>query len=51
MVSNFEKLGQGDKLGGTDMKSDRLEMMKKFMDIGKNNKVTIPGPGGRPVTL
>jgi hypothetical protein len=41
MVSNFEKLGQGDKLGGTDMKSDRLEMMKKFMDIGKNNKVTI----------
>ena len=51
MVSNFEKLGQGDKLGGTDMKSDRLEMMKKFMDIGKNNKVTIPGPEGRPVTL
>jgi hypothetical protein len=43
----LKKLGQGDKLGDqTDMKSDRLEMMKKFMDIGKNNKVTIPGPKG-----
>jgi len=42
LVSNFEKIGQGGKLGDlTDMKSDRLELMKKYLDIGKNSKVTI----------
>ena len=42
LVSNFEEIGQGGKLGDlTDMKSDRLEMMKKFLKIKKNSKVTI----------
>ena len=42
MVSNFEEIGQGGKLDGmTDMKSDRLEMMKKYLDRGRSSKVTI----------
>ena len=44
MIRNFEELGSGGKdLGniGKKMKSDRLEMMKKYLDIGKNSKVTI----------
>jgi hypothetical protein len=45
MVSNFEELGSGGKdLGdtlGKKMKSDRLEAMKKYLDRGRNSKVTI----------
>ena len=44
MIRNFEELGSGGKdLGdiGKQMKSGRLEMMKKYLDIGKNSKVTI----------
>ena len=50
MVSNFEELGSGGKdLGdtlGKKMKSDRLEMMKKYMDLGRSKKITILGSKG-----
>jgi hypothetical protein len=49
LVDNYEELGKGGKdLGdlGKAAKSDRLEMMKKYMDLGRSKKITIPGPKG-----